>query len=77
MPANNKAAMPDDPIAKIGFQILSGTTGGVAQFYDRDMTKEMADEGMKGMQRFVSDPSKLDEILSHLEQTRKRVYSKS
>jgi len=77
LPANNKAAMPDDPIAKIGFQILSHTTGGVAQFYDRDMTKEMADEGMKGMQRFMSDPSKLDDILSDLEKTRKRIYHKS
>ncbi|TKC91214.1 extracellular solute-binding protein [Trinickia terrae] len=77
LPANNKAAMPDDPIAKIGFQILSETKGGVAQFYDRDMTKEMADEGMKGMQRFISDPSKLDDILSDLEKMRKRVYSKS
>lgn len=74
LPANNQAAMPEDPIAKVGFQILSNTTGGVAQFYDRDMTKEMADEGMKGMQRFVTDPSKLDEILEHLEQTRKRIY---
>lgn len=77
LPANNKAAMPDDPIAKVGFQILSHTTGGVAQFYDRDMTKEMADEGMKGMQRFISDPSKLDGILSDLEKTRKRIYHKS
>jgi len=74
LPANNQAAMPEDPIAKVGFQILSNTTGGVAQFYDRDMTKEMADEGMKVMQRFVTDPSKLDDILEHLEQTRKRIY---
>lgn len=77
LPANNQAAMPEDTIAKIGFQILSKTTGGVAQFYDRDMTKEMADEGMKGMQRFISDPSKLDEILGQLEKTRKRIYNKS
>ncbi|WP_206957811.1 ABC transporter substrate-binding protein [Trinickia acidisoli] len=77
LPANSKAAMPDDPIAKIGFQILSQTTGGVAQFYDRDMTKEMADEGMKGMQKFMTDPSKLDEILADLEKTRKRIYHKS
>ncbi|GGP25316.1 ABC transporter substrate-binding protein [Silvimonas amylolytica] len=76
LPANNQSQMPEDPIARKGFQILSGTTGGIAQFYDRDMTKEMADEGMKGMQRFVTDPSKLDEILAQLEQTRQRVYKK-
>ena len=77
LPANNQAKVSDDPFAKTGFDILSNTKGGIAQFYDRDMTKEMADEGMKGMQRFVSDPSKLDSILSHLEETRQRVYKKS
>ncbi|WP_042259503.1 ABC transporter substrate-binding protein [Paraburkholderia heleia] len=74
--ANSKSPEPEDPISKIGFQILSNTKGGIAQFYDRDMTKEMADEGMKGMQQFVSDPTKLDSILAQLEQTRQRIYKK-
>jgi multiple sugar transport system substrate-binding protein len=76
LPANSKSPEPDDPISKIGFQILSNTKGGIAQFYDRDMTKEMADEGMKGMQQFMSDPTKIDEILAQLETTRKRIYKK-
>jgi multiple sugar transport system substrate-binding protein len=74
--ANSKSPAPEDPIAKIGFQILSNTKGGIAQFYDRDMTKEMADEGMKGMQQFVADPTKLDDVLAQLEETRKRIYQK-
>ncbi|GLU30192.1 ABC transporter substrate-binding protein [Trinickia caryophylli] len=74
--ANSKSPEPEDPVSKIGFQILSNTKGGIAQFYDRDMTKEMADEGMKGMQRFMAEPAKLDEILAQLEQTRKRIYKK-
>jgi multiple sugar transport system substrate-binding protein len=74
--ANSKSPEPEDPISRIGFQILSSTRGGIAQFYDRDMTKEMADEGMKGMQEFVSDPTKLDAILARLEETRKRIYHK-
>jgi multiple sugar transport system substrate-binding protein len=74
--ANSQSPLPDDPIARIGFHILSTTRGGIAQFYDRDMTKEMADEGMKGMQEFVSDPSKLDQILAQLEQDRLRIYKK-
>ena len=74
--ANSKSPEPEDPISKIGFQILSNTKGGIAQFYDRDMTKEMADEGMKGMQQFISDPTKLDSILAQLEATRKRIYKK-
>lgn len=76
LPSNSQAAEPQDPIAKIGFHTLSSTTGGIAQFYDRDMTKEMADEGMKAMQQFFSDPNQLDSILQHLEATRKRIYKK-
>jgi multiple sugar transport system substrate-binding protein len=76
LPSNNQAPEPQDPISKIGFQILSSTPGGVAQFYDRDMTKEMADEGMKGMQQFYSDPGQIDQILNHLEQFRQRIYKK-
>jgi multiple sugar transport system substrate-binding protein len=74
--ANSKSPEPEEPISKIGFQILANTKGGIAQFYDRDMTKEMADEGMKGMQQSVADPSKLDEVLAQLEQTRQRIYKK-
>jgi len=76
LPANSHAPEPSDPISKIGFEILSNTKGGIAQFYDRDMNKEMADEGMKGMQQFVADPTKLDEVLSQLEATRQRIYKK-
>ncbi|CAG4919795.1 hypothetical protein R69919_04751 [Paraburkholderia gardini] len=76
LPSNSKAEEPDDPISKVGFQTLASTTGGIAQFYDRDMTKEMADEGMKAMQQFYSDPSQLDSLLARLEAIRKRIYKK-
>lgn len=77
LPANNQAAIPEDPYARAGLAILTNSPGGIAQFYDRDMNKEMADEGMKGMQRFISDPSKLDDILNRMEAARKRIYRKS
>ncbi|WP_213308058.1 ABC transporter substrate-binding protein [Paraburkholderia sacchari] len=76
LPSNNKAAEPEDAISKVGFQTLSNTRGGIAQFYDRDMQKEMADEGMKAMQQFYSDPSQLDGLLARLETTRQRIYHK-
>ena len=76
LPSNNKAAEPDDPISRVGFQTLASTRGGIAQFYDRDMQKEMADEGMKAMQQFYSDPSQLDTLLARLETTRQRIYHK-
>jgi multiple sugar transport system substrate-binding protein len=40
------------------------------------MQKEMADEGMKAMQQFYSDPSQIDALLVRLEATRQRIYHK-
>src|SRR6201996_897449 len=76
LPSNSQSAEPEDAISKVGFQTLANTKGGIAQFYDRDMQKEMADEGMKAMQQFYSDPSQLDAVLARLEATRKRIYQK-
>ena len=76
LPSNNKAAEPEDAISKVGFQTLANTKGGIAQFYDRDMQKEMADEGMKAMQQFYSDPTQIDALLARLETTRQRIYHK-
>ncbi|WP_168791446.1 ABC transporter substrate-binding protein [Paraburkholderia aromaticivorans] len=76
LPSNSQSAEPEDAISKVGFQTLANTKGGIAQFYDRDMQKEMADEGMKAMQQFYSDPSQLDAVLVRLEATRKRIYQK-
>ncbi|MBI0328613.1 ABC transporter substrate-binding protein [Burkholderia plantarii] len=74
--ANSQSPEPDDAISKIAFHLLADTKGGIAQFYDRDMTKEMADEGMKGMQQFLADPGKLDAVLAQLEAARQRIYRK-
>ncbi|AJK46453.1 ABC transporter substrate-binding protein [Burkholderia plantarii] len=74
--ANSQSPEPDDAISKVAFHILADTKGGIAQFYDRDMTKEMADEGMKGMQQFLADPGKLDAVLAQLEAARQRIYRK-
>ncbi|ACR28901.1 ABC transporter substrate-binding protein [Burkholderia glumae] len=74
--ANSRSPEPDDAISRIAFHLLADTKGGIAQFYDRDMTKEMADEGMKGMQQFLADPGKLDAVLAQLEAARQRIYRK-
>jgi multiple sugar transport system substrate-binding protein len=74
LPTNTQSPPPTEPLEKAAFAILSGASGGVAQFYDRDTTKEMADEGMKGMQEFFSNPGRLGDVLSKLEKTRKRIY---
>jgi multiple sugar transport system substrate-binding protein/raffinose/stachyose/melibiose transport system substrate-binding protein len=47
----------------------------VAQFYDRDTTPEMADEGMNAMMEFWDNPDDIDEILARLEATRQEIFA--
>ncbi len=54
--------------------MLSGTTGGIAQFFDRDAPAEMAKAGMEGFQEFMVKPERLEKILKRLEKVRGRVY---
>jgi multiple sugar transport system substrate-binding protein/raffinose/stachyose/melibiose transport system substrate-binding protein len=61
-------------IAKAQKNII-GPADAIAQFYDRDTDPEMANIGMKGFQRFMSEPDKLNEILNELETARKRIFS--
>ena len=54
--------------------MLSGTTAGIAQFFDRDAPAEMASVGMIGFQEFMVKPDRLEKILQRLEKTRAKVY---
>jgi ABC-type glycerol-3-phosphate transport system substrate-binding protein len=47
----------------------------VAQFYDRDTTPEMADEGMNGFMQFWDSPDEIEEILAYLETVRQEVFA--
>jgi len=46
----------------------------VAQFYDRDTTPEMADEGMNGFMEFWDNPDGIADILARLEQVRQEIF---
>jgi multiple sugar transport system substrate-binding protein/raffinose/stachyose/melibiose transport system substrate-binding protein len=46
----------------------------VAQFYDRDTTPEMADEGMNGFMQFWDNPDDIGDILSRLEDVRQEIF---
>ena len=46
----------------------------VAQFYDRDTTPEMADEGMNGFMEFWDNPGNIDDILARLESERQAIF---
>ncbi len=64
----------DDPFIAAGFELLSTTPGGIAQFFDRDAPAEMAKIGMEGFQQFMVQPDQLDNILERLEKARQRIY---
>ncbi|MGD2205336.1 MAG: ABC transporter substrate-binding protein [Anaerolineae bacterium] len=57
-----------------GLELIQGADF-VAQFYDRDTTPEMADEGMNGFMQFWDNPAEIEEILSYLETVRQEVFA--
>jgi len=74
LPINSGSSVGDDPFIQAGFQLLSTTEGGIAQFFDRDAPAEMAKVGMEGFQQFMVQPGQLDNILDRLEKARQRIY---
>ena len=74
LPINKDSTVADDPFIEAGFELLSTTPGGIAQFFDRDAPAEMAKMGMEGFQQFMIQPDQLDNILERLEQARTRIY---
>ena len=74
LPINKDSSVGDDPFSQAGFELLSTTPGGIAQFFDRDAPAEMAKIGMEGFQQFMVQPDQLDAILTRLEQARQRIY---
>ena len=75
LPANNQSPTPTDEFLKIGFKVLSESAG-LAQFYDRDTTPEMAKEGMQGFQEFMVKPDREKQIRKRIERVRKRIFKK-
>ena len=73
LPVNSKAEVSDNKFIQEGFATVS-TAAGLAQFYDRDAPAAMAKAGMEGFQRFMLDPSTLDEVLAELDRVQEEVY---
>jgi len=74
LPINGASEVADDPFLQAGFELLSTTPGGIAQFFDRDAPAEMAKVGMEGFQQFMVQPDQIDNILDRLEKARARIY---
>ncbi len=56
-----------------GLDLIEGADF-VAQFYDRDTTPEMADEGMNAFMAFWDDPDSIDTLLEDLEASRQEIF---
>jgi multiple sugar transport system substrate-binding protein len=75
LPVNSASSVDADEFLEQGFEMLNDNAkGGVAQFFDRDFTAEMASVGMEGLQEFMVVPDNLDDILERLEDARLRIY---
>lgn len=74
LPPNSAAEInTEDKFIVEGMETLS-TAAGLAQFYDRDAPAAMASAGMQGFQKFMLDPSTLDEVLENLDKVQSEVY---
>ncbi|MBL6960287.1 MAG: extracellular solute-binding protein [Anaerolineales bacterium] len=56
-----------------GMELIDGADF-VAQFYDRDTTPEMADEGMNAFMAFWDDPDSIETLLADLEAARQEIF---
>lgn len=74
LPVNNQSSVDtSDKFVVQGFEMLNNAYA-LAQFFDRDVTGEMANLGMQAFQEFMVRPNQLDAILRRLETARQRIY---
>ncbi len=76
LPPNKYAEVDstNDPMLPAHAKMLGETTGGIAQFFDRDAPAAVAKFSMQGFQEFMVNPDKVDSILARLEKFRKKHY---
>lgn len=73
VPPRSDCPPSKDPLVNQAVESLK-TVAGSSQYYDRDTDPDMAQEGLKGFQQFMVKPERRDQILEHLEATRKRIF---
>lgn len=73
LPINKKSALADDRFLRMGKELLDNAAG-LAQFFDRDTSEDLATIAMKGFQEFMIKPERLDKVLEDIERARKRIY---
>lgn len=73
VPINQNAAIADDRFLKMGKELLERADG-LAQFFDRDTSEDLATIAMKGFQEFMVNPDRRDKVIDDIERARKRIY---
>jgi multiple sugar transport system substrate-binding protein len=73
IPVNLNAAVADDRFIVRGRDLLARADG-LAQYFDRDTSEDLANIAMKGFQEFMLYPERLDAILATIERARSRIY---
>jgi multiple sugar transport system substrate-binding protein len=73
IPTHLRAAPAADRFLQKGSALL-GTADGLAQYFDRDTSEDLATVAMKGFQEFMLYPDRLDSILVTIERARARIY---
>ena len=56
--------------------ISSTHADGLAQYFDRDTSEDLANVAMKGFQEFMLQPQRLESILATIERARERIYGR-
>ena len=73
IPVNLRSAVAYDRFLTQGRDLLARADG-LAQYFDRDTSEDLASIAMKGFQEFMVYPDRLDSILTTIERARQRIY---
>ncbi|MEO8566011.1 MAG: ABC transporter substrate-binding protein [Betaproteobacteria bacterium] len=73
IPVNLRAAVADDRFIVRGRDLLARADG-LAQYFDRDTSEDLANIAMKGFQEFMLYPERLEATLVTIERARARIY---
>ena len=73
IPVNLRSAVGADRFIVQGRDLLARADG-LAQYFDRDTSEDLANIAMKGFQEFMLYPDRLDAILANIERARSRIY---
>jgi len=73
IPVNLRSGVASDRFIVQGRELLARADG-LAQYFDRDTSEDLANIAMKGFQEFMLYPDRLDAILANIERARLRIY---